>query len=251
MGIELPNYIPRTLLFAVSLCQVYASAAEAPPAVELPAGAVLEIRLLRALGTTVSSPGQPVHGVVIAPVLAGSAILVPQGAIVSGSVAAVRRVGLGFVRESASLDLNLDTLNAGGVQVKVPMRLAGAGTAKETVDAKGRLRGVRPTDAFSYRTGSFPWRVGFLVAPFFAWEQWAAKTVLLPIPEPEIHFPAGAELRIRVEQSVSLPDNWELHTQPDNADPQLAAAAAALPGPNHFGPPEPAGGYPQPRVLGL
>src|SRR5580704_15804508 len=81
---------------------------------EAPAGSALHIRLTSSVGSYASRPGSPIEGVLIAPVKVDGETVLPSGSILSGTVKSARRVGLGIIHESASLDLTFDSISFPG-----------------------------------------------------------------------------------------------------------------------------------------
>src|ERR1700689_2114956 len=71
-----------------------------------PAGTPLHVRLTQAVGSYASRPHSRVEAVLIAPVKSGGETILPAGSFISGEVKSVRRVGLGVIHETASLELN-------------------------------------------------------------------------------------------------------------------------------------------------
>ncbi len=65
------------------------------PATRVPAGTTLVVRLARAVSSASVGPGDPWRGVTTTRVLAGDRVIVPEGAEVSGTVAAVRKARRG------------------------------------------------------------------------------------------------------------------------------------------------------------
>ena len=90
------------LFFALLLLPVLHTSAET-----IPAGAVLEVRLEQPISSYSTPKGKQVSCLLIAPVSVDGKILLPMGITLKGSVVAVRKVGLGFVHETAQIDLVL------------------------------------------------------------------------------------------------------------------------------------------------
>ena len=81
---------------------------------EIPAGTPLHIRLTTAVGSYASHPGSTVSAVLIAPVAVGGGAVLPAGSTLSGEVTSVHRIGLGVVRERASLGLDFNSVSLPG-----------------------------------------------------------------------------------------------------------------------------------------
>ena len=101
---------------------------------EAPAGSVLHVRLTNAVGTFASRPGEPVDAVLIAPVKVDGDTVIPSGTILHGRVKAVRRIGLGLVHETASLDVIFDSISLPGrAPIAVSTQLASVDNGREEV----------------------------------------------------------------------------------------------------------------------
>ena len=78
------------------------------------AGTRLEVRLGVPTGSRISHPGDPIQATVIAPVFAEGRLLIPQGAIVSGVVGSVQRLGLGLKHLTSGIEYRFDSLQLTG-----------------------------------------------------------------------------------------------------------------------------------------
>ena len=91
----------------------------------------------------------------------------------------------------------------------VATRLLEVDTGREHVIADGSIHGVRTTSSISYRATGY-------IRMLLAWEWhahlalWAAKMILVQVPEPEIYYPAGVEL------TLALRDTLVSTVQPDS-----------------------------------
>src|SRR5437764_7051242 len=98
--------------FATLLLSIASSVlAPSPTTAEmLPTGARLEARLSTPSGSRISHPGDYIQATVIAPVFADGRLLIPQGAMVSGVVEGVERLGLGLKHLTAGIAYRFDTV---------------------------------------------------------------------------------------------------------------------------------------------
>lgn len=92
-------------------------------------GTAINVRLGSALGSKLSQAGQTFSGSVAQDVLAGSAVAIPQGATVSGTVTDAKP--LGKFAGGAVLQLRLDSINLKGSDIPVQ-------TALRTFSLKGK-----------------------------------------------------------------------------------------------------------------
>ncbi len=203
----------------------------------LPQGTQLHVRLTSAVGSYASIPGSPVSAVLIAPVLADGQTVLQAGSTISGKVKAVTRVGFGVRHETAALDLEFSQLTPlDGSAVPVSAQVAAVDNSRERVTREGRIQGVRSTGSLCYRVSGY-------IRTMLQWEvhaelaEWAIRSLVMELPEPEIYYPAGVELTLKLTEPLSLdaPLNsgqWDAG-QPmqltDDERDELARTVAAMP----------------------
>ena len=181
---------------------------------QAPAGTELHIRLTNAVGSYASRTGSPVHAVLISPVIVDGETVLPMGAVIDGEVSAVKRVGFGIVHETASLAMNFDRVTLpGGEQIRLAARVTQVDNARERVSRDGVIRGVRATGSLCYRASGY-------IQAALEWEihaelaEWFFRALIIQLPEPEIYYPAGVELSLRLTKAlvVSAPESqqWTL-----------------------------------------
>ena len=114
---------------------------------QVPAGTQLEIRLQQPVSTFSSKKNTEITALLVAPVRRDDRLVLPLGLKVSGHVVQVQRVGLGVVHETAALGLEFDRVEfLDGQAVNLKSRVLEVQNARETVDPKGVIRGVRATE---------------------------------------------------------------------------------------------------------
>jgi hypothetical protein len=171
---------------------------------EAPRGTRLHIRLTAAVGSYASKVGAPVSASLIAPVMAAGITVLPAGSTLSGTVSSVSRVGLGIRHETAALALNFTEIRLpGGESVPVKAQVIEVDNGRERVVKDGQIRGPRATSSLCYRTSGYVrsmilWSVHAEVA------EWAIKTLIVQVPEPEIYYSAGAELTLSLTAPLRL-----------------------------------------------
>ncbi len=159
-----------------------------------PPGTPLHVRLTQAVGSYASRPHSRVEAVLIAPVKSGDETILPAGSLVSGEVKSVRRVGLGVIHETASLELNFDTISGvEGKEFPLSTQLAAVDDGREVVTARGSIQEPRCTGSVGNRAAGYIrmlvlWNVHVQLAV------WAVKALVVQVSEPEIYLPAGTEL---------------------------------------------------------
>jgi opacity protein-like surface antigen len=172
----------------------------------IPAGTQLEIRIEQPVSSYSTKVGTLITGALVAPVSEGGRVIVPLGAKVHGSVASIRRVGLGFAHETAEIELRFDQLVvAGHPPLPIQVRITSIENARETVNSKGRIHGIRSTSTLSNRTSGIVGSLAF-GDPIAAIFTTAGSASVLRFSEPEITLPVGTELLAETTAPVDLPD---------------------------------------------
>ncbi len=146
----------------------------------------------------------------------------PTGTLVEGKVVSVRKVGLGFRHETASLEFQFDRILAdGAAPITIRARVSAVDNAREKVK-NGYIRGIRSTDSPQGRINS---RLKHLPAlnPYSDWTLIVFKSAFPIFPEPEIYLRAGAELHLSLTAAVALPEEL---TPPATTAPGLTDADA-------------------------
>ncbi|MGB6944046.1 MAG: LssY C-terminal domain-containing protein [Bryobacteraceae bacterium] len=185
----------------------------------LPQGTQLHIRLTSPVGSYASTAGSPVSAVLIAPLIMDGETALPAGSILAGTVKSVTRVGLGLRHETASLDLEFSQITTpNGEIIPISAQVADVDNGRERVTRDGRIRGVRSTSSLSYRVSGY-------IRTALQWEihaelaEWAIRSLIMELPEPEIYYPAGVELTLNLNQPLLL--DASLHSNPQAA-PELS-----------------------------
>jgi opacity protein-like surface antigen len=189
----------------------------------IPAGVTLEVRLEQPISSYATPKGKEISCLLIAPVSADGKVLLPMGVTLKGSVVSVRKVGLGFVHETAQIDLVLKTLVlADGTSVPLTSQLTQVENARESVDKQGRIQGIRSTATLGHRASG---TVGMLALgdPIAAVFTVAASSAVLRFSEPEILLPTGTELTAKLTAPIEIPDQ-HIHPAPPIASTPAEAA---------------------------
>jgi hypothetical protein len=165
---------------------------------------MIEIRLQQELNSYSTPVGQRVQAVVIVPVTVHGVTLVPAGSLVTGRVKTVHRVGAGLIRETATIHIQFDELLLpDGSVAAIEAKLTEVENARETVDKKGQIRGIRSTATPGYRAAGLLTSLA-AVDPIALIFSTSAFATMLRFSEPEIHLPVGAELIMRLTESVEI-----------------------------------------------
>jgi LssY C-terminus len=199
-----------------------------------PPGAQLHIRLTSTVGSYASRAGSPLSAVLIAPVTVDGESGLQAGSVLSGSVKAVTRVGFGIRHETAGLDLEFDQLiSPDGQKIPISARVAEVDNGRERVSPNGRIHGVRSTGSLCYRVSGY-------IRTALQWEfhaelaEWVIRSLIMQLPEPEIYYPAGAELTLILTRPLFLdsplkpPEELAVQLRDDQRD-ELAQVVSTVP----------------------
>jgi hypothetical protein len=169
-------------------------------AAESPHGTRIEARLLTPISTYSARPGLEIAATVATPICAGGASVLPEGTELRGVVKRVHKVGLGLVYESAGLKLEFTQLHLpDGREYTVAAHLASVDNARERVDRKGSIHGIRATATLSNRLGE---RILFAALgphPVSMIPLFALESSMFHFPDPEIEFRRGTEIQFDME----------------------------------------------------
>ena len=186
-------------------CFLVVCASAAALADTIPAGTRLEIRIQQPISSYSTRAGAKISGILISPVNEGGKIVVPLGTTIQGSVVSVRKVGLGFAHETAEVELRFDQLVfSDGTSAPVQVRITAVENAREGINKKGRIQGIRSTSTLSNRASGIVGTLAF-GDPIAAIFTTAGSASVLRFSEPEITLPSGAELLAEVVAPVDLP----------------------------------------------
>ena len=167
------------------------------------AGISLEVRLSTPISSRQSKPGDRVSGTIIAPVLAEDRQVLLANATISGSIEHVQRLGFGLKHEIARLAFRFDSLTlSDGQRFPILTRIRKIEDARERVDQMGNVDGILPvanvSSGISFAISTLLLHTG-LTAPAAI-----VKVVIARSPDSEIYLPAGTELLVQLESSLSM-----------------------------------------------
>jgi hypothetical protein len=180
----------------------------------LPEGTQLHVRLTAPVGSYASTPGSPVSAVLIAPLVIEGETVLQAGSSLTGRVKSVTRVGFGLRHETAGLDLEFSQVTSpDGETIPISTQVADVDNGREHVTKDGRIQGVRSTGSLCYRVSGY-------IRTALQWEihaelaEWAIRSLIMELPEPEIYYPAGVELTLSLTQPIFLDPALHLSPQP-------------------------------------
>lgn len=218
--------MPRRLIFLSRFRILLALVLSTVPfalahAATLPAGSMLELRLRQEVNSFSSEEGALIQAYLCSPVMLEGKIYLPMETVVRGRIKEVKRVGLGLVRERAWLQLEFDQiLLPNGEIYNIRTKVVEVENARERVLANGRIRGIRSADMPGYRSSGVITSLAALDPIALAFAS-TASAALLRFPEPEIRFPVGTELLVRLAEPVELGNSFsdpthKLHVTDDD-----------------------------------
>jgi len=197
-------------------------------AVELPVGQMLEVRLRHGLHSYSAKAGERVEAVVAAPVLFYGTVGIPTGSLLTGTLRKVHRVGFGLVHERALIEMNFDRLEiSGSPPIAVRTRLFGIENAREKLDSKARVTGIRSTNTPGFRAAGVLSGLA-AVDPIALLFSTAAFTATLRFSDPEINWGPGAELVVELLESVETGFAEPLKVEPVAKDEHERAELVSL-----------------------
>lgn len=215
-----PFHVDRRFVLLFFFCAAQISFACDPS----PAGLPLWIRLSNPISTYTAKPGDPVHAVLTQDLVCDEEVVLPMGAAVDGVVRSRRKVGWGIRHETAALDLEFRSASGkSGETIPLVARVEEVANARETV-RNGVIQGIRSSNTFQGRINS---RLIHLPT----WNPYSDPVLVIykavfPIfPEPEIYYPAGTDIRLRMKSELLPSANAET----DSAEPVAEIASLPMP----------------------
>ncbi len=116
----------------------------------------------------------------------------------------VKRFGFGLKQTTASIHYHFPTLGfPNGNTIPIETELIEVENAKERVDVAGTVRGIHPAASVSSSLDLATTPLLF-IAPVAGVPLWGAKSIIAPAAVPEIYFPPGTELILRLTAPASL-----------------------------------------------
>jgi LssY C-terminus len=170
----------------------------------LAAGQTLWIRLSSPVSTYSSKLGDPVYAVLTEAATCDDGVVFPVGTRITGVVHSVRKVGWGIHHETAALNITFDhAAVAGDPAVSITATVMEIENARERVNDKGTIEGIRSSDTPQGRINS---RLKHLPTynPYSDLGLIVYKATFPIFPEPEIYYPAGTDLRIKLTALVQV-----------------------------------------------
>jgi hypothetical protein len=195
-----PYRISLIVLAVICFCPSRASA----NCEHVQAGKSFWIRLLDPVASYSSKPGTAVRAVLIQSPDCDSNPVFRAGLEVDGEVTSVRKVGLGFLHETARLEIRFTHLvTTAGETLPIAADVVEIDNARETT-RNGVIHGINPTNCPQGRITS-----GLIHLPTFNPYGDLGLIIyrtLTILPEPEIYLPPGTDLRLRLNLPLYVGD---------------------------------------------
>ncbi len=201
----------RALLFLI-FSSLVASACE-----RVPAGETLWVRLTSPVSSYNAKVGDVVHGIVTQDMMCGDETVFPIGASVQGKVELVRKVGLGVRHETAALKISFDEIDVSHDKaLPITASVVAIDNAREQL-SNGVVRGIRSTNT---PQGTITSRLKYLPAlnPYPDLGLLLFKATFPIFPEPEIYFPAGTDIQLKLEAALVNPPSSVAEDEADRID---------------------------------
>ena len=210
-GVSAMRRVARRCFLAALACLFLSSAFSSPASANCEyviAGKSFWIRLIDPVASYSSKLGTAVRAVLIQSPECDSRPVFPAGLEVLGTISKIRKVGLGFIYDSAYVEIQFNHLFTSADQaLPFTAEVVEVDNSREAV-RHGVIRGIRATNAPQGRITS-----GLIHLPRFNPYTDAGLIVyraITVLPEPEIYLPPGTDLRLRLKLPLYVGDQPEL-----------------------------------------
>jgi LssY C-terminus len=223
MGLFRSCWRNRSAAFAACFCLAWPALA-----IQVPAGAEINVRLKTKVASSTSKIKDPVDAMVIQPVMAGGQFVIPAGATVHGVV--IEAKPSTGPDDRAMLDVVFNQLDLPAGKVKLVSTVSDVDNARESVNSNGQIQGIVASESISARLdagiGKVAQRFGGLAGILEK-----AKSAVLQEPDGNIVYEPGVELTIKLDQPLDLKGAGSgfANLQSVAAESQLSAAVVAYP----------------------
>jgi hypothetical protein len=173
-------------------------------AVQVPAGAELEVRITTKIASETMHVHDPVSAVLIAPVLVNGRITLPLMARITGEVKQTRAAG---DAGAAQLEIVFNRVGVGSYGAAMTAVATAVENARETVDEKGVITGIDASRTYGGRLneGISKLEGNDRLAALATILQTAKRGLQIEDVNPNIDYDAGAELTLK----LTAPLDWQ------------------------------------------
>jgi hypothetical protein len=192
-------------------------------AATVPAGTELSVRLKDKIASESTTVGAAVHADLISPVVADGKIVIPAGAVLSGTVKQVKAAN-GATR--AEMQLSFTEISMGAFRSKVDAAISALDNARETVDDKGVNVGIDGATTYSSRIDQGISKLGNSdrFAGLAGLIQGTKQALKIQDANPNIDYDSGVEFTVK----LTAPLDWRGPTQGPEANLKPFPDEAAL-----------------------
>ena len=171
-------------------------------AVQIPSGAELSIRLTDKVASEKPLP-QPVHAVLIVPVIVDGKIALPAGPQLTGTV---KQAKAATDKDPAQLEIVFTEIREAAVHASISAVMTGLENAREKIDDQGLITGIAPNTTFSARIdqGISKLQNSDRFAGLAGLIQGAKEALNVGDANPNIDYDAGSEFTLKLTQ----PFDW-------------------------------------------
>ena len=215
---------PLTLLLAIYL--PFGCPAAHAQCDSLRSGDKLWIRLTEPVSSYSGKAGDKVAAMVIESRECEGTETIAAGTPVEGEIKTVRRVGMGFLHETAMLEVEFNRIvTKDGSEAGISSRVVEIDNARETVK-NGVIHGVNATDTPQGRITN---RLKHLPTwnPYSDLALVAYRAAFPVFPEPEIYLPRGTDLKLELTADLPVPAEAR-GIEEDSAPDELAKAVLEI-----------------------
>jgi len=203
-------YAKTSVLGVLTLCLIPFFSCVSPASAHcnsISAGESFWVRLIDPVASYSSKPGSPIRAVLTQSPTCDSVPVFPLGIEVDGRVLSVSKVGLGFVHDVARLEIRFDQLVTEQGSLTIVAKVVEVDNARENV-RRGFIQGVRSTNTPQGRITSDLIHLP-RINPYGDLALIVYRAVS-PLPEPEIYFPPGTDLRLQLSAPLEVSEQPEL-----------------------------------------
>ncbi|HKD07664.1 MAG TPA: LssY C-terminal domain-containing protein [Bryobacteraceae bacterium] len=194
-------------------------------AATVPAGTEFSVRLKDKIASESTAVGAAVHADLIAPVVADGKIVIPAGALLSGTVKQVKPAN-GTTR--AEMQLSFTDISMGAYKTKINAVVKTLENARETVDDKGVIEGIDGASTYSSRINQGITKLGGSdrFAGLAGILQGAKQALNIQDANANIDYDAGIEFTLKLTSAA----DWQGPAQGPEANLKPFPDQAALAG---------------------
>jgi hypothetical protein len=196
-------------------------------AASIPSGTQIQVRLTTAINTATAKADQPFEAMVIAPVVVDNRIALAAGAKVTGHIK--EATASNQADQQAALNLAFDQISEGTRKVSLAAKLAGVDNARETLDAEGKITGIKASETGAGRMAQGINKVAEKYAGLADLLN-TVKQAVVKDPDANIDYEPGVEMTIELTQPLAWTGTAPaLNIQPIQPEDELLRTVSRQP----------------------